>query len=54
MCVCVCVYYILYFIFIFIFIYVADMDFGLHIEGALCATFFFMYKANLEDCVKLN
>ena len=39
---CVCVYYILYFIFIFI--YVADMDFGLHIEGALCATFFLCTK----------
>ena len=41
-CVCVCVYYILYFIFIFI--YVADMDFGLHIEGALCMTFFLCTK----------
>ena len=42
MCVRVCVYYILYFIFIFI--YVADMDFGLHIEGALCTTFFLCTK----------
>ena len=50
MCVCVCVYYILYFIFIFIFIYVADMDFGLHIEGALCTTSFYVQSQFRRLC----